>query len=177
MKKLFALFLCSLFTVIILISCERQEERTYTEAQAQMNKDNATKLWNGGDLSIVDTLYSQNCIYHNSDIADLKGLAKIKDFVKWVYTAYPDFTIMLSEPMKLKDRIVFTFNATGTNNGPLDENMPATGKKMSFTGVSISEINNGKITEEWIYYNQVPIYKQLGYKLVLEEEKAKEKKK
>ena len=37
-----------------------------------------------------------------------------------------------------------------------------------------NSIHNGKITEEWSYYNQLPIYKQMGYELVLkgsEEEK------
>ena len=48
--------------------------------------------------------------------------------------------------------------------------MPATSKKMSFNGVSIAKIENGKIIEEWVYYNQLPIYKQLGYKLVPVEE-------
>ncbi len=77
--------------------------------------------------------------------------------------------------MKFKDRTVITFKATGTNDGPLAENMPATGKKMSFNGVRITKIENGKIIEKWAYYNQLPLYKQLGYKLVLVEEKPVKK--
>ena len=170
MKKFHALSSFLLFTVFICSSCQQKEERTYTDAEAQKNKENATKLWNGGDISIVDTLYSEDCVYHNADIAELNGPEKIKEFVKWVYTSYPDFSVTLDEPMMLKDRTVFTFRATGTNNGPIGENMPPTGKKMSFTGVSISKLENGKITEEWIYYNQLPIYKQLGYSLAVVEE-------
>jgi hypothetical protein len=37
----------------------------------------------------------------------------------------------------------------------------------------MSVIENGKITEEWAYYNQLAIYHQMGYELVLKEE-AKE---
>jgi predicted ester cyclase len=48
--------------------------------------------------------------------------------------------------------------------------MPATGKKVTFTGLAMSVIENGRITEEWVYYNQLAIYDQMGYKLVLEEE-------
>src|SRR4030066_1355391 len=173
MKKFLALSSLLLFTVFICSGCQPQEERTYTDAEAQKNKDNETKLWNGGDIAIVDTLYSSDCVYHSADFLDAKGPEEIKKFVKWVYTAYPDFTVTLDEPLKLKDRVVFTFKATGTNDGPLGENMPPTSKKMSFNGVSISIIENGKIIEEWVYYNQVPIYKQLGYKLVLAEEKPK----
>jgi steroid delta-isomerase-like uncharacterized protein len=175
MKKFFELLIFLLFLIFILGGCQRQAERTYTDAEAKKNNDNATKLWNGGDIAIVDSLYSIDALYHNADFVDVKGTAKIKGFVKWVYTAYPDFRITLDEPLKLKDRIIYTFQAAGTNDGPLAENMPPTGKKMSFKGVSISKIENGKIIEEWVYYNQLPIYKQLGYKLVPVEEKSMKK--
>lgn len=177
MKKLLALSSLLLFTIFLYNGCQQQEERTYTDADAQRNHDNATKLWNGGDIALVDSLYSEDCVYHNADFMDAKGPEEIKKFIKWVYTAYPDFAITLDEPMMLKDRTVHTFRATGTNNGPLGENMPPTNKEMSFNGVSITKMENGKITEEWVYYNQLPLYKQLGYKVVLAEEKPMMKKK
>jgi steroid delta-isomerase-like uncharacterized protein len=175
MKKFIALWSLLLFSLFICCGCQPQEERTYTDAEVQKIFDNATKLWNGGAIEIVDTIYAENSVYHNADIMEAKGPAEIKEFVKWVYTAYPDFAVTLDEPMKFKDRTVITYKATGTNNGPSGENMPATGKKMSFNGVSISKIENGKITEEWNYYNQLLINKQLGYKLVLVEEKPVKK--
>jgi steroid delta-isomerase-like uncharacterized protein len=170
MKKFLELLIFLLSLIFILGGCQQQEQRTYTDSDAQRNHDNATQLWNGGDIAIVDSLYSAEALYHNADFINVKGTAKIKGFVKWVYTAYPDFRITLDEPQKLKDRIIYTFQAAGTNDGPLAENMPATSKKMSFNGVSISKIEDGKIIEEWVYYNQLPIYKQLGYKLVPVEE-------
>lgn len=171
MKKFLALLSLLLFSLFICCGCQPQEERTYTDAEVQKIIDNLAKLWNGGDITIVDNIYSEDCLYHNADFVDVKGLEKIKGFVKWVYTAYPDFAITFDEPMKFKDRTVTTFKATGTNDGPLAEDMPATGKTMSFNGVTITKIENGKIIETWAYYNQLPFYKQLGYKLVLAEEK------
>lgn len=174
MKKLLVLLSLILFTIIICGGCQQQEERTYTDAEFQKLFDNAIKLWNGGDIEIANSQYAEGCIYHNADMVELKGVEEIKGFIKWVYTAYPDFKVTFDEPMKLKDRIVFKYNATATNEGPLGENMPPTGKKMSFNGVSIVKVENGRIIEEWNNYNQLPIYKQLGYKLVpVEEEKAK----
>ena len=173
MKKSIAISLFLVLVIFICSGCQQQEERTYTDAEVQKNMENATELWNGGNIEIVDELYSDNCIYHNADLGDVKGPAEIKEFVKSIYSTYSDFAITLSEPMKLTDRVVFTFMGTGTNDGALGENMPPTGKKMSFTGVSITKIENGKITEEWLYYNQMPIFNMLGYKLVLEEETEK----
>jgi len=38
----------------------------------------------------------------------------------------------------------------------------------------ISIIENGKIKEEWAYYNQLYIYEQMGYELELEDEDEEE---
>jgi predicted ester cyclase len=48
--------------------------------------------------------------------------------------------------------------------------MPPTGKKVSFSGITMAMIENGKITEEWVYYNQWTVFDQMGYELVLKEE-------
>jgi steroid delta-isomerase-like uncharacterized protein len=165
-----SLIIILLFSVFIYNGCQQQEQRTYTDAELQTIMDSNTQLWNSGDTDIVDAIYAEGCIRHNADVGDSEGPEGIKEFVNWVYTAYPDFNVTFDSPFKFKDRIVTHWVATGTNDGPLNENMPATGKKVSFTGVGISIIENGKVTEEWVYYNQLPIYTQMGYELALKTE-------
>jgi len=161
------------FSIILFNSCQQQEERTYTDAQLKAINDNYLQLWSGGSLDLVDSLYAQGCVRHNADTGDSEGPEGVKKFVKWVYTAYPDFKVSFEQSFELKDRTVTLWSATGTNNGPLGENMPATGKKVSFTGLAMQVIANGKITEEWVYYNQLPIYTQMGYELVMKKEEKK----
>ncbi|MGB5848307.1 MAG: ester cyclase [Ignavibacteriaceae bacterium] len=165
-----SLIIILLFSVFIYNGCQQQEQRTYTDAELQTIMDSNTQLWNSGDTDIVDALYAEGCIRHNADVGDSEGPEGIKEFVNWVYTAYPDFKVTFDEPFEFKDRIVTHWTATGTNDGPLNENMPATGKKVSFSGIGMSIIDNEKITEEWVYYNQLPIYRQMGYELVLKAE-------
>ena len=165
----------SIFTIILLSificnGCQQQEERTYTDAELQAIWDNNNQLWNGGDVDIVDAFYAEGCVRHNADMGDSEGPEGVKGFVKWVYTAYPDFKVSFDKRFELKDRIIAHWSATGTNDGPLDENMPPTGKKVTFTGLAMSVIENGKITEEWVYYNQLPLYSQMGYELVMKKE-------
>lgn len=161
------LIIILLFTIFIYNGCQQQEERTYTDAEFQSNMDNSQKLWNGGNVDLVDSLYAEGAVRHNADVGDENGPEEIKKFVNWVYTAYPDFKVKFDESFKLKDRTVTRWTATGTNSGSLNENMPPTGVKVSFSGITMSKIENGKITEEWVYYNQLPIYNQMGYELVL----------
>ena len=161
MKNLIGiLFLGVVF--LFATSCTVQEERTYTDAEVQSLMDGYTQLWNGGDLELIDTLYTEDCVRHNSDVSDSNGPEGVKEFVEWVYNAYPDFKVTFGEPMKFKDGFAVLWTAAGTNDGPLSEDMPATGKAVSFTGSGISKIENGKIKEEWVYYNQLYIYEQMG---------------
>jgi len=168
--SIWSFFILLLFSIIICNGCQQQEKRTYTEADIQAIWDNNTQLWNGGNVDLVDALYAEGCVRHNADAGDSEGPEGVKKFVKWVYTAYPDFKVSFDKRFELKDRIVTLWSATGTNNGPLNEKMPATGTKVSFTGLSMAVIANGKITEEWVYYNQLPIYSQMGYELVMKKE-------
>ncbi len=172
MKKF--IFILFGLAIVLLIGCTPQEERTYTDTELQSLMDNYTQLWNGGDLELINTLYTEDCVRHNADVGDSNGPEGIKGFVEWVYNAYPDFKVTFEEPMKFKDGFAMLFRATGTNDGPLSEDMPATGKAVSFNGSGISKIENGKIKEEWVYYNQLAIYEQMGYNLELEDEDEEE---
>ena len=173
MKSLLGIFLFGI-TLLISTGCTVQEERTYTDAELQSLMDNYTQLWNGGDIELIKTLYTEDCVRHNADVGDSNGPEGIKGFVEWVYGAYPDFKVTFGEPMKFKDGFVMLFKATGTNDGPLSEDMPATGKDVSFNGVGVSIIENGKIKEEWVYYNQLYIYEQMGYELELDDDDDEE---
>jgi steroid delta-isomerase-like uncharacterized protein len=166
-------FILILISIFIYSGCQQQEERTYTDAQAQLFWDNSQQLWSGGNVGLVDSLYAEGCVRHNADAGDSNGPEGVKKFVKWVYTAYPDFKVTFDDRFELKDRIITKWTATGTNDGPLSENMPATGKMVSFTGMAMAIIENGKITEEWAYYNQLPIYSKMGYQLVMKEKEVK----
>ena len=168
MKSLMGIFILGI-TLLISTGCTVQEERTYTDAEIQSLMDGYTQLWNGGDIELISTLYTEDCVRHNADVGDSNGPDGIKEFVEWVYTAYPDFKVSFGEPMKFEDGFAVLWTATGTNDGPLGEDMPATGKAVSFSGVGVSKIENGKFKEEWVYYNQLYIYKQMGYTLVLAE--------
>ena len=136
MKNLIGILILGI-ALLFSTSCTVQEERTYTDAEVQSLMDGYTQLWNGGDLELINTLYTEDCVRHNADVGDSNGPDGIKGFVEWVYNAYPDFKVTFEEPMKFKDGFAVLWIATGTNDGPLNENMPATGKAVSFTGSGI----------------------------------------
>ena len=82
---------------------------------------------------------------------------------------FPDFNITQEGELIFKDdKIVPRWIAEGTNTGPLNTSFgtfPSTGKKVRFYGVFIIRVAEGKIIEEWLYFNQGSLLRQLGITL------------
>jgi predicted ester cyclase len=62
------------------------------------------------------------------------------------------------------DKIIVFATFEGTNTGPLGD-IAATGNKASVSGVYVFRIVEGKIAEEWTYFNLLSYYQQLGFTL------------
>ncbi len=62
--------------------------------------------------------------------------------------AFPDGHVTTEGLIAEGDQVVERFSFRGTNTGSL-MHLPATGKKVIFSGVSVFRIANGKIVEHW----------------------------
>ena len=62
--------------------------------------------------------------------------------------AFPNGLITTDGLIAEGDQVVERFSFRGTNTGSLMHS-PATGKNVTFTGVSVFRIANGKIVEHW----------------------------
>ena len=123
------------------------------------------ELWNKGDMVVVDELYSADFVRNDFAIpAETKGIEAFKEVVKFNRTAYPDFTVKIKEIIVKGDRVITPWIMTGTNTGPRGD-LPATGKAIKISGVSIVRIVNGKLTEELLFYDLSNVLKQLGFTL------------
>jgi len=156
-----ALLLCLTF------SCQRQGEVGITEEEVQAIADRVLEIWNEGNLDLIDELYAPDYVRHYVDIyEDIVGIDAYKKWVTDTRTTYPDFTVIIEETIFKDDKIVSKFKVTATNTGPLNTpfgELPPTGKKIQFLGVTIMHIVDGKIIEDCIYFNQASVLQQLGF--------------
>lgn len=101
-------------------------------------------------------------------LEDIVGLDAFKAYVTALRTTYPDFKATVHEQIVKGDKIITRWTVTATNTGPVQTPMgevPPTGKAMSVNGAEILTVVNGKITEDWVFYNQLYAYMQLGFTL------------
>ncbi len=169
MKKLFmviplAVLLCLLF------GCQKQVKEGITEEQAIAIGDDYARARNEVNLALLDNIYTPDVIVHDcSSPEDIMGLDALKEYYSHTHKAFPDLHATIDETIIKDDKIIWVWTFTGTNTGlfhtPLGD-IPATGKKVQFSGVAIDRFTEGKIVEEWVYFNVLNVLMQLGFTVI-----------
>ena len=73
---------------------------------------------------------------------DLKGFATL------IRQAFPDVHFTVLQEIAHGDKVVMTYEMTGTHEGEF-VGMPPSGEKVTVKGVDIVTVANGKCTEHW----------------------------
>jgi len=125
------------------------------------------RIWiaglNRGDVSAADAVFAPDCIVHITGVAEpLRGVGPWKDLVAGLLRAFPDLRFTIEDQLVQGDRAAFRWRATGTHTGPLGA-APPTGKRVTFDGLILDLMVNGKVRERWEQWDQPLMLQQLGF--------------
>ena len=95
------------------------------------------------------------------------GLEGAKAVHEKTLLGMPDFHTEIKDLVAEGDKVVARVLMTGTHTGNF-YGIPATGKRVEFTGVYIARIENGKIVEHWGEEDSYGLLLQLGMRLKAE---------
>lgn len=95
------------------------------------------------------------------DGSPLHGPAEFVPFAERILGAFPDINMVVEDAFGADDRVVVRWSATMTHRGD-HLGMPATGKRVRLTGMSIARIRDKKIIEGWDSWDQLGMLKQIG---------------
>jgi steroid delta-isomerase-like uncharacterized protein len=163
------------FAIILLCiahSCKQPVPEGLSEEEANAIIEKILKVYNEGDLTLVDeTIAAEYRLHHSAYPEDIVGIEAFKKYITDIRTAFPDLNLKFDETIVKGFKIVIRWSLTGTNTGNFGD-LPATGKQVSYSGLSISHLVDGKFTEAWIIYNGLDLYQQLGFKVVPPEQET-----
>ena len=128
--------------------------------------DGYMAAWNAHDADKAGEFLAEDAEYFDVTVGSAqKGRAAARDNVIKVFvTAIPDLKwVMTGAPIVSADGIAFQWQFSGTNTGAWGAETPATGKPVSFEGVSFVRIKDGKIAYQGDYYDALGFNKQLGW--------------
>jgi steroid delta-isomerase-like uncharacterized protein len=78
-----------------------------------------------------------------------------------IRAALPDIQSAVEDVIAEGDEVVWHWSARGTHRAPL-LGLPATGKQITITGITIDRIAGGQIAERWDQVDMLGLMQQLG---------------
>jgi steroid delta-isomerase-like uncharacterized protein len=124
--------------------------------------DSLIQLWNTGNPDLAKKLYSDNAQRSDPNRPEPdRGSQEIARYVAEVRTGYPDFKLEINDKVFEGNRLVIHWTVTGTHKGDF-LGIPATGKRITISGITLERIENGKVADERVYFDRLAMLEQLG---------------
>jgi steroid delta-isomerase-like uncharacterized protein len=139
----------------------RKEEYQMSEQNKTIDRRFFEELLNTGDPNVADEIVAPNYVNHNPAPGETTGPEGVKTFATLLRTAFPDGRFTVEDQIAEGDKVVSRFTTTGTHQGEF-VGIPATGKRINITGISIHRVTGGQIQEGWLNWDALGMMQQLG---------------
>ena len=127
------------------------------------------QVWSKGKFDLIDEYVSEDFVVHTSANPEpVRGRDGFKSNVERVRTALPDLELVTRHLFSDGNMVANHWTMKGTHQGPF-MGIDATGNDVEFPGMSIIQIEHGKVVEAWTVFDLLGIMKQLGVTLEPEE--------
>jgi steroid delta-isomerase-like uncharacterized protein len=123
------------------------------------------EVLNQGNLALTNELNAPNWVYQDPDAPDVRTIEDYRQWFTQIRSAYPDFHVTIEDPVAEGDQVVVRYSWRGTNTGDFVTpamQIPATGKHVMATGMSIVRFAGGKGVEVWNQTDSLGLFQQLG---------------
>jgi steroid delta-isomerase-like uncharacterized protein len=120
------------------------------------------ELWNTGNLSMADQIFAATYEHHDPSTPDFgRGPDSEKKRASLYRNAFPDLHLTIEDVIAEGETVMTRWSCQGTHKGDLNGIAP-TGKRFTFTGVTIARVSNGKIVEGFVNWDALGLMQQLG---------------
>jgi steroid delta-isomerase-like uncharacterized protein len=119
------------------------------------------QVFNQGQLDLLDNLLAPSYVYHEAPPGTLPGAAGIKQVVSMFRAAFPDLEITIDDQIAEDDKVCSRATTRGTHQGEIF-GIPATGRVVTMTGLTVVRIVEGQIAESWVKNDLRSLMNQLG---------------
>ena len=122
-------------------------------------------VWNERRLEFIEQLIADTHALGEPTVSGRGvGPAVYRRQVERFLAGLPDLKFSVDDTISEGDKLVVYWTITGTHRGEF-LGVPPTNKKVSFSGITINQIANGKILESTVIWDGLGLMKQLGVEL------------
>jgi steroid delta-isomerase-like uncharacterized protein len=121
------------------------------------------EVWNEGQPQAIHKFLAPDAVTigDREDGGTLRGPVEFVPFAERILGAFPDINFTVEDVFGAGDRVAVRWSATMTHTGD-HLGMPASGKPVRITGITVVRITNNKIVEGWDNWDQLGMLKQIG---------------
>lgn len=139
-------------------------QQPLTEAEMRSHFDVGLRAWNDHDIDGILEGLTDDVLWIEPGL-HVRGKEAVAADLKDRFQAFPDLHIPV-EGVQLFTSIdppmmAYTWSATMTNLGSRN-GVPATGRKLSFSGVTVYTLRDGLVSERRMTYDSLDVMQQLG---------------
>ena len=109
-------------------------------------------VWNRGDVDALDHVFSPDVVVHSGPTTESRGRAVFRDVIADWLRAFPDLHHSIDDLVEVDDRAVVRWHGSGTHQAEFS-GIAATGRSMSYWGMTWCRIRNGLVAEAWVAAN------------------------
>lgn len=114
----------------------------------------------GRDRDLLARLLDSSFVSHGSG-GPAVGAGAYAAAVAATHAAFPDLVVTVHDQVAEADMVVTRWSATGTHAGDF-AGMPATGRRVTVTGIHIHRVRHGRLIEHWEELDLLGVLRQLG---------------
>ncbi|WP_373876555.1 ester cyclase [Paenibacillus spongiae] len=119
------------------------------------------EVHNNGNFDQIGEIIHPQFVLHHAGGEEHVTLKQAIEITKRYLSSFPDMHFRIEQVIEKVDKVVAQTTFTGTHKGPM-LNIPATGKSVVIQSVHIFRLENGKISEVWLYRDDLGLMRQLG---------------
>ena len=109
------------------------------------------EIWNERNEGTIDELMAPEAVGH-VESGTVVGSGPFKEYRAALLAAFPDLRITVEDAISRDDAVVVRWRVTGTHGGD-GLGIPATGREVSFGGMTWFRLENGRAVEGWDSWN------------------------
>jgi len=118
------------------------------------------EVWHQGDLERIEELFAADFVRHDPG-REIRGPEENRQFIKGFRAAFPDVHFTVLDQIGEGDKVAVRYRLEATHLGDF-QGMPPTRKHVTYSGILIYRVANGKIAEQWTEFDLLGFLKQLG---------------
>lgn len=125
-------------------------------------------LINERNFAGIDQMYASSYVRHDPNTPQVRNREAYKQYVMVLCNIFPDLHFTIEDLLADGEKVVCRFTTAGTHSRPW-RSIPATGKRVTTSGVAISRVVGDEVVEDWFTNDIFGLAEQLGATLVHKE--------